>query len=59
MESKKRRMLDRGVIRGEKMERGEEEKVNLEERRLESEEKNITVVQQGRSGFLSALQPDI
>lgn len=59
MESEKRRMLDPRVIRGKKMERGEEEKVKLEKRWLESKEKNILVRQQGRNGFLSVLQPDI
>lgn len=40
MESKKRRMLDPGVIRGKETERGKEEKVQVEKRRLESDGKN-------------------
>ena len=39
MESKKRRMLDPGVIRGKETERGKEEKVQVEKRRLESDGK--------------------
>lgn len=42
MESKKRRMLDSGVIRGKETERRKEEKVQLEKRRLESKEKKKT-----------------
>lgn len=48
MESKKRRMLDPGVIRGKETERGKEENVQLEKRGLESEgKKTIIAMQQG------------
>lgn len=44
MESKKRRMLDPGVIRGKETERGKEENVQLEKRGLKSEGKKKTLL---------------
>lgn len=57
MESKKRRMLDPGVIRGMETERGKEEKVQLEKKkggiRGEGKKKNSIAMQQGCSEFVS------
>lgn len=54
MESKKRRMLDPGVIRGKETERGEEEKVQLEKKRFGIRgRKNIIATQQGCNEFVS------
>lgn len=56
MESKKRRMLDPGVIRGKETERGKEEKVQLEKK--EGGGGGIIATQQGCNEFVSVFKPD-
>lgn len=54
MESKKRRMLDPGVIREKETERGKKEKVQPKKRGLKSErKKHLIAMQQGCNEFVS------